>query len=588
MPRLQGVPASPGVVIGRAHRLRCPILQVPHENIEPGQVEAEIARFVEACERAKEQTRALRREVESRLGSVPAKIFESQLVMLEDPDLIDGALRYIRDSFLTAQRAFDLRLLEFRSQWLEVTHAMVVDRLADLADLRARVLSNLIEPADSDFASKLPEEPVILVASELVPSRMAELDRDRVLGIATDAGTRTSHASILARSMRIPAVVGLVDVSTRVESGSEVILDGVRGRVVIDPSDAERDWFRNRDVQLREARKELKELAALEPVTLDGIRLELHANLELPSDAEMADAVGPDGVGLLRTEFLVVGMNVVPDEEEQYQAFKDITEVFAPRPVVVRTYDLGGDKFPMFLPLLREENPYLGWRGIRVYPTIPKLFHNQVRAILRAAARGTVRMLLPLVNSVDEVVAVREVVAKAKRELENEGTEHALCPIGVMLETPAAIAIAEFLGRHVDFFSLGTNDLAQYTLAVDRGNAQLSEYYDPFHPAMLRFIRDAVVAAGRAGLPINSCGESASDTLGALLLIGSGVRSLSCAPSAIPQIKKLIRSIDLEHVERVAGELLDAETGKQVRDRLRSAFGEIVDLSTPASLSRSR
>ncbi len=588
MPRLQGVPASPGIAMGPAHRLSGPNFHVPHENIEPAQVEAEIARFNEACERAKERTRELRCEVESRLGSVPAKIFDPQLLMLEDPDLIEATLRYIRDSFLTAQRAFDLRLLEFRSQWLEVTHAMVVDRLADLADVRMRVLSALIEPDDNYFATELPEEPVILVASELVPSRMAELDRDRVLGIATDAGTRTSHASILARSMGVPAIVGLVDVSARVDNGVEMILDGHRGRVVINPSDTEREWFRNRDVQLRELQKDLKELAALEPVTLDGTRLELHANLELPSDAGMAAAVGPDGVGLLRTEFLVVGMNVIPEEEEQYQAFKSITEVFAPRPVVIRTYDLGGDKFPMFLPLLSEENPFLGWRGIRIYTMIPKLFHNQVRAILRAAACGTVRMLLPLVNSVDEVLAVREVIAKAKRELEEEGLEHALCPIGVMLETPAAIAIAEILGRHVDFFSLGTNDLAQYALAVDRGNAQLSEYYDPFHPALLRLIRDAVVAARETGLPINSCGESASDTLGVLLLISCGLRSLSCTPSAIPEIKKLIRSIDLEHVERVAGQLLDAQTGKEVRERLRAAFGDVVDLSTSAGLSGSQ
>jgi phosphotransferase system enzyme I (PtsI) len=545
--------------------------------VPPDQIEVELARFHDAREVAKQRTLELRVHVENRLGTVQAKIFDPQIMMLEDPDLIEGTVTYICDSYLTAERAFSLRVLEFRTRWLDATHARVMDRVADLNDVQLRVLATLIDLPGPDIEGT--DEPVVLVAHELSPSRMVDLDRDRILGVATDAGTRTSHAAILARSMGMPCVVGLGDLSHRVENGMELVLDGHRGKVVVGPSDSEKHWFHDRDVRARETERELESLVDVEATTLDGTRIGLYANLELPADARAAAAVNADGVGLFRTEFLVVGKTSVPDEDEQYEAFRSVVDAMAPRPVTIRTFDLGGDKFPMFLPPIAEENPFLGWRGIRIYEMMPELFHNQVRAVLRTAAHGSVSLLVPMVNTVDEVLAMRGVVEEARLELVREGVEHGECPFGVMLETPASVAIADVLGRHVDFFSIGTNDLIQYMLAVDRGNAQLSSFFDLYHPALLRYIRGAVTAARQLDLPLCVCGEAASDSLGALLLLGLGVRNLSCSPSAILRQKKLVRSIDLVHVEKVASELLDAETGREIRERMVEALGEVADLS---------
>lgn len=576
---VQGIAASPGIAIGPAHVLRWSRLEVPHATVAADRVSAEVERFNKAREEASRRTEELRARVEARLGPVQAKIFEPQLMMLEDPDLIEATLTYICESYLTAERAFSLRVLELRSRWLDATHARIMDRVADLNDVTVRVLSQLIDTGGDDGQHDLPNEPVILVTGDLTPSRMVELDRSKVMGVATDAGTRTSHASILARSLGIPCVVGLGDLSRRVEPGVELVLDGRRGKVVIRPDEAEKHWFQDRDARARETVRELQRLAKLEPVTRDGTRIGLYANLELPEDAEAAIDVNADGVGLFRTEFLVVGKAAVPSEDEQYEAFRAVIERMAPRPVTIRTFDLGGDKFPMFLPPIAEENPFLGWRGIRIYEMMPELFQNQLRAVLRAAAHGPAHLLIPMVNTVDEVRSIRRSMEAAQRELDSAGVEHGKAPLGIMLETPASVAIADVLARHVDFFSLGTNDLIQYMLAVDRGNAQLAPFFDLYHPALLRYIRAAVDAAGKSGRPLCVCGEAASDPMGALLLIGLGVRSLSCSPGAILEQRKLIRSIELSVVTRVAGWLLEAETGREIRERFIEELGETTGLS---------
>ncbi len=576
---VQGIPASPGIVIGPARVARCPRIEVPHATVTSDQIESEIKRFQAACEQARERTGRLRSRVASRVGEVQAKIFDPQLMMLEDPELVDATVTYIQESFLTAERAFSLRVLEFRSGWLDATHARVLDRVADLNDVQARVLAALIDIAEPKFVPNDLSHPVILVAHEMTPSQIVELDPALTLGVATDAGTRTAHASILARSLGIPTVVGLGSLSERIDSGDELILDGYSGKVVIAPSQAQKDRFHDRDLKARATARDLEHLSQLEPTTRDGTRIGLYANLELPSDAEAAAAANVDGIGLFRTEFLVVGKTAPPDEHEQYEAFRSVIEVMSPRPVTIRTFDLGGDKFPMFLPPINEENPFLGWRGMRIYKLVPELFHSQVRAILRAAAHGPVNLLVPMVNSVDEVLQVRDVVAQARRELDAEGAAYGEPRLGVMLETPASVAIAEVLGRHVDFFSIGTNDLTQYTLAVDRGNAQLSPFFDLYHPALLRYIRVAVTAAERVNRPLCVCGEAASDALGATLLICLGVRGLSCATSAILEQKKLIRALDVGRLEALAEELLVAETGAEIRARLIEAVGEVIDVS---------
>ncbi|MGD8866690.1 MAG: phosphoenolpyruvate--protein phosphotransferase [Gemmatimonadales bacterium] len=582
---VQGIPVSPGIVFGPACVMRGTALNVPHATVPAAQVEEEVERFRAARAVAVQTTRDLRDRVESRLGKVQAKIFDPQLLMLEDPELIDETITYIRDSYLTAERAFSVRVLEFRSAWLDATHARVLDRVADLSDVQARVLSSLMDLPQNGSLGDRCSEPFILVAKELTPSHVVELDSALVLGVATDAGTRTAHASILSRSLGIPAVVGLGDLSRRIQDGVELILDGSRGKVVVAPTENERHRYHDREVKIKEAAEELKHLVDLEPETLDGVRIGLYANLELPRDAEAVVALNADGVGLFRTEFLIVGKAAAPDEEEQYEAFKSVVERVSPRPVTIRTYDLGGDKLPLFMPPISEENPFLGWRGLRVYHLVPDLFHSQVRAILRAAAHGPVRLLVPMVNSVEDVRFVQAVLQRARDELRREGMEHGDLLLGVMLETPAAVAITEVLGRYVDFFSLGTNDLIQYMLAVDRGNAQLAPFFDLYHPGLLRYIRDAVEAAARARRPVCVCGESASDPLAAALLIGLGIRGLSCAPGALLEQKLLIRSLELGRIEELVRELQKGETGEEIRERLLAELSEAVSLPSLDSIS---
>jgi len=582
---VQGIPVSPGIVFGPACVIRSAAMSVPHATVPAEQVGREIERFHAARAAAAERTRELRDQVESRLGKVPAKIFDPQLLMLEDPELIDKTITYIRESYLTAERAFSLRVLEFRSEWLDATHARVMDRVADLSDVQARVLSSLSEVRQNGDLGTSRGEPFILVTKELTPSHVVELDPEKVLGLATDGGTRTAHASILARSLGIPAVVGLGDLSRRIRDGVEVILDGSRGTVVVAPTEFERHRYHDREVKAKEAAEELKHLVDLEPQTLDGVRIGLYANLELPKDVGTVQALNADGVGLFRTEFLIVGKAAAPDENEQYEAFKSVVELMSPRPVTIRTYDLGGDKLPLFLPTISEENPFLGWRGLRVYHLVPDLFHTQLRAILRASALGPVRVLVPMVNSVDDVRFIRAALDRARAELKREKVEHGEPMLGIMLETPAAIAITQVLGRHVDFFSVGTNDLIQYMLAVDRGNAQLAPFFDLYHPGLLRYIRDAVEAAARADRPVCVCGESASDPLAATLLIGLGIRGLSCAPGALLEQKLLIRSLDLSWLEKLVLELQKLETGEEIRERLLRELARVVDLPSLDSIS---
>lgn len=577
---LEGIPVSPGIAIGPAYPFRLKEPTVPHIAIPPDLVEAEIEKFRAAREWAKASICELREQTRQRIGEIEAKIFDPQLAMLDDPELVDRTVEYIRDSYLTAARAFNLRILEIRSQWLDSTHAMLLDRIADLTDTQLWLLSKILELPEPDLLRNPPPAPVVLIAHELTPSMTVRLDRRTILGFVTSAGSRTSHASILARSLGIPAVVGVGDGLDGIPAGEELIVDGRRGRVVVAPTPVDRQWYEEREERIRSWEVELQDLAHVEPTTEDGVRIELLANIDLPSEAAWAAAAGADGIGLFRTEFLVVGKSSIPEEEEQYDAFRAVAQAMGSRPVTIRTFDLGGDKFPLFLEMPREDNPFLGWRAIRVTLDMPELFRKQLRAILRASAYGRLQICLPMVNSVEEIRATRRLLEESKLELQREGKVFdGECAVGIMVETPAAVATAERLARHVDFFSLGTNDLVQYTLAVDRGNARLARYYDPFHPGVIRLIRQTVEAAAAAPIPVSVCGELASDALGAYLLIGLGLRSLSINPNALTEIKKLVRSIRVADAEEAARCAADADTGEEARQALARSLGRAVDLS---------
>jgi phosphotransferase system enzyme I (PtsI) len=575
-----GIPASPGIVIATVRVLRMDIPVVAHGGVVPIEmIDDEIARFRDACTAVKEQIRKLQRTTHEQLGEVEAQIFEPQLLMLEDSELIGGTETYIRENHLNAERAFEWRVLEWEAHWSHTNHPMVLDKLNDLADIQGRVLRCLLGLPEPELASLVGEDKVIVVARDLTPSVAAQLNPQYVVGLATDSGTRTSHSSILARSLHIPCVVSLDGLAEEVVDGDEMILDGRTGKVIINPSLDEKARYRELDFQMREWEQELLLLAHLEPSTQDGVMVDLRANIDLPGEAAAARAHGARGIGLFRTEFLVVGRNAFPPEEEQYRAYLQVLEAFPGEAVVIRTYDLGGDKFPAFLHMPKEENPFLGWRAIRLCLDEPELFKAQLRALLRARMKGDLRIMLPMVTQISEVIKTRELIRETADELEREGIEcDPNCPVGAMIETPAAALLASDMAKYVDFFSIGTNDLVQYTLAVDRGSSRLAHLYNPFHPSVVRLIDHVAKVGQAAGIEVAVCGELAAHPLGAFLLIGMGIPSLSVGPSGLAEIKKVIRSVHQEKARNALVEVLEAPTSEKIVRILTDALREDLDL----------
>jgi phosphotransferase system enzyme I (PtsI) len=574
-----GFGASEGIVEGRIQLLNWEIPEVVHRRVEADQVEAEVEKFQAAREKTRARLKGLREATSARLEEMEGRIFDPQILMLDDPEVVDRTVEYIRGHHLTAAQAFEWRILELRSMWERTSQPMVLDRINDLEDLHARLLRRimdlpyLFDPTDA-------EEPVILVARNLTPSLAVQFDPEKIRGVATDLGTRTAHWVILARSLSIPAVVGLGDITSLAQDGQEAILDGRIGRIILNPTEREWKIFRGREVQLREWEEEITKIVKLDAVTKDGQPVALRANLDLPWEAEHAESHGAQGVGLFRTEFLVVGRSALPGEEEQYEAYRHVAEKFPESAVIIRTFDVGGDKFPMFLHMPRESNPFLGWRAIRVCLDQPELFRPQLRALLRATAHGDLRIMLPLVNDVDEVLRVRALLKAEEDRLTEEDLDfNPGYKLGLLIETPAAALDAVELARHADFFSIGTNDLVQYTLAVDRTNTRLAPLFNPFHPAVIRQLHQVSRVARAAGIEVSVCGELAANPLGAFLLLGLDIHSLSVAWPSLPEIKKVIREFRIEDARTAAARALAAPTSREVTAHLVEGVGDSVDLS---------
>jgi phosphotransferase system enzyme I (PtsI) len=575
-----GIPASPGIVIGPAYILRWEMPRVPHVTVPPEEVEREVERFLEARVWSQQRIAEIQQQTAERLGEVEGQIFEPQILMLDDADMINGTIDYIRENHLSAARAFELRMLEYQSEWSRSGHPMIMDRVNDLLDIQLRVIRRLLGMSDPDFSLSDVEGRVIVVAKDLTPTITVQLDRDRIIGLATDGGTRTSHSAILSRSLNLPSVVSLSDLSGRVLQGEEVILDGRTGRIIVGPSESEKEMYRERDFKVREWEQELILLAHLDAVTPDHHSVLLRANIDLPSEAEFAHSHGARGIGLYRTEFFVVGRSSAPEEQEQYECYRQVAEVFPEDTVYIRTFDLGGDKFPLFLHMPPEENPFLGWRAIRVCLDTPDMFRAQLRALLRATAHGDVRIMLPLVNDVEEIQRTRRMLEEEEQKLQAEGIRYNHgYKVGIMVETPAAAMTAHELSRYADFFSIGTNDLVQYTLAVDRGNARLAPLYTPFHPSVLRLLQRTAQAGRDAGIEVSVCGEVASNPLGVYMLLGLGISAFSVAPSALPEIKKVIRSVPAANAREAVAEALRAPTPDAVVTILTRGLANWLDLS---------
>lgn len=562
----KGLPAAEGIAGGRVRRVDWNVPEVPRVAVPEGGRDRELACFGQARARARRELEDLKRRTASRLGPIEARIFDPQILMLDDPEVVEGTRRYISENRLTAARAFDWRMLELKDRWSRTSHPMVLDRLNDLEDLKVRILNRLLDLPDPWAIGGGEARGLVAVATDLTPSFVALLDPSRVVALAADQGTRTSHWAILARSLEIPAAAGLGDITARAGDGQAIIVDGWSGRVVIEPDAREADRFERRRAAVRGWRRESGTEAREEAVTLDGHAVTLRVNLDLPGEAARARALGAHGVGLFRTEFLVVGRSTVPGEEEQYRSYREVLEAFPSHPVLIRTFDLGGDKFPVFLRTPAEDNPFLGRRGVRVCPDEPELFLTQLRAMLRAAVHGELRIMAPLVNTGTEITTVRELMGMAEDRLRSEGVPFARAvKVGAMIETPAAALAAPGLAAHADFFSIGTNDLVQYTLAVDRTNTRLADLFDPYHPAVLRQI-SMVTSAGRAaGVEVSACGEMAARPLGILLLLGLGVEVLSVAWRSLPGIMEMVRNCRLDEIRAAAAAALEAPAGPEAK-----------------------
>lgn len=575
---LTGIGVSPGLAVGPAYVVTWGVPDVPQRVVSKGDVPREIERLREAIADVKRHLDELRQHAAEHAGATEAKIFDAQILMLEDADFLGAVERLIRDNQLSAERAFEFEVLELRVLWAQSESQMLRQRRADLAGIGVRVLKRLLGQSIQDVLKDRSGKPVIVFTRELTPGLTVEFDREQVIGFASVEGTRMSHAAILAHSLGIPCVMGLVGGLDNIRTDGLVILDGTSGTVLTDPTPEEIAEAESKAERRRQFDAELEAVGA-PAETLDGVRVALRGNIDLPEELDTAAEHGAEGVGLLRTEFLVVGRSELPGEDEQAEYFSRICRRFPDHPVVVRTYDLGGDKFPAPFRPPREANPFLGWRAIRVCLDEPDIFRTQARAILRARLDGDVQLMLPLVTQLEELERSRELVAESAAALEREGIPAAPdVPIGVMIETPAAAMLAEEFAAASDFLSVGTNDLTQYTLAVDRGNARLADRFTPFHPSVVRLLKRIVEAGKRANLEVSVCGEMASDPRAAILLLGLGYRVLSISPPRLPLVRWLIRQLDAGIAESVAAEAVEASTTGQVVSVLTEAMNGLVDV----------
>lgn len=549
---LRGIPVSQGVSQGRVVVLNRSRIVPAKAGFETDDQAGEEARFQTALAETRKQLTAVQERLRDEFGAKESQIFDAHLLVLEDPALMEEVGRQIRDEHHTPEYAFYTASEKYAEALSAVDDSYLSERAADIRDVTQRVLGNLMGQPQRAGVSDL-TEPCIVVANDLTPSDTAQLDPAKVLGFVTEVGSRTSHTAILARSLQIPAVLGLGEAIEELKPGQTVLLDGFNGFVIISPS--EQTLFEYGQLVERQSSIEesLDEIRTEPAKTLDGHTIILSANIERAGDVEAVRKSGATGVGLFRTEFLFINRSDLPNEEEQFQAYKKVTESLAPEPVIIRTLDLGGDKLLSHVNVAAEMNPFLGWRAIRLCLEEKDLFRTQLRAILRASAFGDLKIMYPMVSGMDELDAANVLLDECRDQLRAEGVEFAEnLEIGVMIETPSAAMIADSLARCVQFFSIGTNDLIQYSLAVDRLNEKIAHLYEPTHPGILRLIKATVDAGQAQKIWTGVCGEMAGELAMVPLLIGLGVTELSVVPSLVPRVKMLIRSIEMAKARELA------------------------------------
>ncbi|EGC5144576.1 phosphoenolpyruvate-protein phosphotransferase PtsI [Salmonella enterica subsp. enterica serovar Kentucky] len=556
---ISGILASPGIAFGKALLLKEDEIVIDRKKISADKVDQEVERFLSGRAKASAQLEAIKTKAGETFGEEKEAIFEGHIMLLEDEELEQEIIALIKDKHMTADAAAH-EVIEGQATALEeLDDEYLKERAADVRDIGKRLLRNILGLAIIDLSAI--QEEVILVAADLTPSETAQLNLQKVLGFITDAGGRTSHTSIMARSLELPAIVGTGSVTSQVKNGDYLILDAVNNQVYVNPTNDVIEQLRAVQEQVATEKAELAKLKDLPAITLDGHQVEVCANIGTVRDVEGAERNGAEGVGLYRTEFLFMDRDALPTEEEQFAAYKAVAEACGSQAVIVRTMDIGGDKELPYMNFPKEENPFLGWRAVRIAMDRKEILRDQVRAILRASAFVKLRIMFPMIISVEEVRALRKEIEIYKQELRDEGKAFdESIEIGVMVETPAAATIARHLAKEVDFFSIGTNDLTQYTLAVDRGNDMISHLYQPMSPSVLNLIKQVIDASHAEGKWTGMCGELAGDERATLLLLGMGLDEFSMSAISIPRIKKIIRNTNFEDAKVLAEQALAQPT----------------------------
>ena len=574
--QLKGIPAAPGIVIGKAHIFGTDNIMPVSRKISEKEVPAEVEKLENALKKTKKEILQIEKKISQEMGMEHGRIFSAHLLVLEDSVLVQEVITRLKRRKKNIETVFTDVLSSYVNVLSEAKDEYLRDRISDITDVGKRILRNLTGVKEEKSIDNLTEE-CIVIAYDLSPSDTATMHKGHVLGFATDIGGRTSHTAIMAKSLEIPAVVGLESVTDSIKNGDQVIVDGIHGVVIVNPTKKFLEKYGKEKEKYERLEHELIEMKSLPSETLDNKKVIVAGNIELPEDVASVISHGAQGIGLYRTEYFYMNRRDLPGEEEQYRAYKSVAMRIKPEHVIIRTLDLGGDKFLSQLDVPREMNPFLGWRAIRFCLARPDIFRTQLRAILRASVHGKLKLMYPMISGISELRQANVLLDGAKRELRKEGVAFREdIPIGVMIEVPSAAIISAALAKEVDFFSIGTNDLIQYALAVDRVNEKIAYLYEPAHPAVLILIKMIIDNGHKENIPVGLCGEMAGDVSLTTILLGLGLDEFSTSPIAVPEIKKIIRSISYDDARKIAEKALTFNTGKNVQDFAKAKLRELV------------